>query len=166
MKPLTSLQYFLTLTIVFVAMLIGQLVFVGMVSLIQSSGVRTHNDLAEIFQYLVPLVCVVSVALSYGVSNWLLQRAKSQSTLGDKLLAYRGVLLTRYALLEAPSLFSTVAYLLTGYLFFVGISLAVAVLFVMSRPSAERAAADLSLDFQEKAKLNDPQAIVVEVPRY
>lgn len=159
------MQYFLTLTIVFVAMLIGQLVFLAVVYFVQGR-MHPQSGLSEVFEYSIPVLCIGLAGASYGVAGWLLQRAKSQTTLSDKLLAYRSVLLVRYALLEVPSLLSTVAYLLTANVLFMGISLAMVVLFVLNRPSAERAAIELALDFQEKTKLDDPQAVVVQVPRY
>ena len=78
--------------------------------------------------------------------------------LGQKLIDYRSATITRFALVEAPSLFAIVTYFLTSdilFLFYTGLSL---VLFFYNRPTPEKTAEDLNLDPTERVKINNPDS--------
>lgn len=68
-------------------------------------------------------------------------------------MAYQSATIVRLALLEGPSLFGIVGFLLTGNLIFLGISGALIACFIYQRPTRQKIEDDLNLSYEEKAEL-------------
>jgi hypothetical protein len=83
----------------------------------------------------------------------LLGKIKNDASFEKKLEAYRSAMIIRYALLEGPSIFSTVAYLLSGNIIFLAFSGVMILAFLMNMPSRNKAAQDLNLSSIEADKL-------------
>ena len=73
-----------------------------------------------------------------------------------KLDAYRAALILRYALLEGPSMFAIVVYLVTGGIIFILLAALIVFYFVTIRPNKENVIKDLDLNPNEEQILNDP----------
>ncbi|MFN8355326.1 MAG: hypothetical protein U0Y10_12800 [Spirosomataceae bacterium] len=163
----TSKQYFLTLTILFGALLFAQVILAVMAYfLVVLGSFKGDPSLDDTFQFVVPVVVGGGIAASFLLSRFLIQSAKQKTDLSSKLLAYRSAFLIRCALLEGPSLLGCVVCMITGnklYLAVVAVSIA---LFVMNTPSAKRITEELELDYKETGLLNDPDAIVTNEPVY
>ena len=64
--------------------------------------------------------------------------------------------MVRYALLEGPSIFAIVVYLVTGDTVFILLAAFIVLYFLTIRPNKEKAVSDLDLDTNEEQILYDP----------
>jgi hypothetical protein len=131
-------------TIIFYAMLAGQALFLLVAwYLVDTSGPKSP-DLTSSFQIILPVFTIAAVLGSMFLPKFLLG---SISELSDdqKMVKYRGSLLVKWALLEGANLFSIVIYLLTGTILALTISALLLILFILNKPSADRAKEELGL---------------------
>jgi len=142
-----------TLPIIHLALLIGQVLFGVAVYTITAQKSFSFDGSADPFIY-------VSLALTLGgftTGNILftkqLQKITPESTLSQKIASYQTAFIIRAALLEAPSLFSIVAYMQSGNLFFLAVCCLIILYFIFIRPTKDKIASDLNLDYNEKAEL-------------
>jgi len=141
------------LPIIHLALLIGQVLFCLVVYNITTQKGFSLDGSADPFVY-------VSLAFTLGgftAGNLLfkkqLQKITPESTLSQKIASYQTACIIRAALLEGPSLFSIVAYMLSGNLFFLTVSCAIILYFLFIRPTKNKIVNDLSLNYDEKAEL-------------
>jgi len=91
------------------------------------------------------------------MSNFMFKKqldlAVAKSSLNEKLGGYQTALIIRFALLEGPSLFGIVSYLLSGNLLFLAISGLIILYFITIRPTRDKVETDLNLDYQEKTEM-------------
>lgn len=157
----TSKQYFSTLSIIHLALLMGLVLFAGVAYyLLVSGNFIPDSGLNDSFQLAVPIVLVGSLLAGVYIYRMRLQAIRSHSTLKEKLGAYQGAVLVHWVLFEAPAFFALVAFLLTNNYLFLGLAAFPILLLALANPSKEKAANDLELNLSETAVLNDPNAIV------
>jgi hypothetical protein len=120
------------------------------------------KELKDIFIYIVPVLIILSLV----GARWYFQKAvsalKNNTDLMGKMTGYRSASIARFALLEGPSLFSIVIFLVTGYWFFLGMAGLMIIVFLIHKPSREKAANDLELSASERLKIEDPDTIIAE----
>lgn len=80
-----------------------------------------------------------------------------------KTAHYRSIVIIRYAGIESPAFFASIAYLLTNSMLFIILGVMCIVYMLVLRPSKERLIAELQLDNAEKDKIYDPGAIISEM---
>ena len=154
----TSGEHLRSLIIVFYGLLIGQ-VFFGLISffLVSTNHFNLEGaDLRHVFIYLVPVFVLAGFSFSHLIFKNRLKAIDSKSSLLMKLTAYRAVLIIRYALLEGPTLFAIVVYLVTGDILFILLAALMVVYFITLRPTKEKVIRDLDLNPDEEQILNDP----------
>jgi hypothetical protein len=141
------------LPIIHLALLIGQILFGVVVYNITPQKGFSFDGSADPFVY-------VSLVLTFGgftAGNILftkrLQGITPESTLSQKITSYQTAFILRAALLEGPSLFSIVSYMISGNLFFLAVSCCVILYFLYIRPTTDKVANDLNLNYNEKAEL-------------
>ncbi|MCU0353259.1 MAG: hypothetical protein MUD08_05895 [Cytophagales bacterium] len=163
-QKITVKQYFLSQNMIYIALIVGQMLFAAVTVYLRSSGQMSNEtgELTGLLQYLVPLVSVGGAAGGFQLFKIMLQAAKKQSGLSDKVSRYGTALIVRYALLEAPSLFSIVSYFLTGNYLFLAIAGVIIVLFLFIRPTKEKLEQDLELNQSELAQTSNPDAVIME----
>lgn len=141
-----------TLTIIFFALIAGQVLFGLVVVFVANKGRMSFTipAVSDVFVLIVPLMAVACIIVGTIVYTALIKRVKKLDTLSGKLQLYLSANLVRCALAQAPSLFGIVASLLTFNLFYLGIS-ALMVMYMLSfRPTSERIDTALDLGFQDK----------------
>jgi hypothetical protein len=74
---------------------------------------------------------------------------------------FLGVLMIRSACMEVPAFYATIVFFLTGNYNLLFIPLFTSVVFYLLRPTPSSIAEDMKLTENEKAMLNNPDAIVV-----
>ena len=121
------------------------------------------KDLREIFLVIVPLIVIGGFLSSRFIFKARLNTIKNQDNLIVKMTDYRGTLIIKYALLEGPSFFSIVVFLLTGDYLFLGLSGLIIVYFFFIRPTSEAAVNDLELSIMEVQYINDPDCEIAEI---
>lgn len=158
----TSKEYFKTLSIVHLALTIGLVLFGLVVSFLIFSGkmsiISTYLNI--IFTYIVPVLILGGL---WG-SNWIykskLSRLKEEHDLKIKMENYRGILINRYAFLEAPAFFAFVAGILTGNLLFLAGAGLIILFMIYWRPTKNSIIADLELNQEEIALIDNPDSII------
>jgi hypothetical protein len=149
-----------TTSIIHLALLAGQVLFM-IVAYITNKNIKyfdykdSRND---VFFYIAPLMAITCTVVGGFLFNQQLgkfhqQAAGSGKTLSEKLQAYQSALIVRYALLEGPSLFGIVCFLITGNLFYLLISTCLIITMISLRPSVNAAEAYLQLSYDETQQL-------------
>ena len=153
----TVKSYFLALQIVYYALIAGQLIFAFLTFYLIRSGLfdGEQAELRNIFIFIVPVFVMGGLFISHLLFKSFLNNAKGKISLYEKLTYYRSALIIRYALLEGPSFFAIVVYLLTGDYLFLGMSGLVILVFFTLKPSVERAINDLELNSEETRRINN-----------
>ena len=141
-----------TMSIIFFALLAGQLIFIAIAFFIVTKNPpQSQND--DMLNIIVPILVGSGLFISNFMFRQLLGKIKNDSSFEIKLEAYRSALIIRYALLEGPSIFSTVAYLLSGNIIFLAFSGVMVLAFMTNMPSRNKATQDLNLSSIETDKL-------------
>jgi len=142
-----SREPFLTLHLIYLAILLSQVLFAGLSLFMQLSGMAgIEKDLGDVFIYAVPLVVFFLLAFSEWMFRIKLKDARKMSGIQEKLVSYRVAWILRFAILEGSSILAIVAYLLTGNLLFMAIAGFVLLVMLMYRPTRSRAIMDLELN--------------------
>lgn len=159
-----SKTYFTKLTIIHAALLMGQVIFIAVSFFLINSGSfvldEGSEDLRGIFIFIVPMIVISAIAAAMIIPKSRLTAMREKSNLREKLNDYLSNTIIKFALMEGPSLFAIVAYLLTGDILFLGLSAVVIVVFILERPSKQRLYMDLALSPEEKNTLDDPNAVI------
>jgi len=83
-----------------------------------------------------------------------LNALKDEPGLSKKLADYRSALIVRWALVEGPSFFAIVSYLLTGNYLLLGFAIILIAIFILIMPSSSKLDSDLELSWQDKNDRN------------
>lgn len=161
----TSKAYFTFLTILHAALFGTQLLFASVVYYINSTSQLTNaedaRNLDEIFQFVVPALILASYIGGSILVKIHLKALKAKAELKDKLTGYRSLLLMRFALLEVPSLFSIICFLITSSYLYLGLAALMMFVFLLHRPTQYRTINDLELTPADRALLEKPDAAVI-----
>lgn len=143
------------LKIIHAAMTIGQVLFAALMTFLWFAGMLATADgsLADILLIISVFFILFGTITSQLLFQSRLNLARKETTLPNKLAAYRSALIIRYALIEAPSLFTVIAALLTGNPLFLLLAGMIIVFFLTLYPSTTRIALHLGLEPEEKALL-------------
>jgi len=161
----TIKSYFLALQIVYFALIAGQIIFTFLTFYLIRSGLfdGEQAELRNIFIYIVPAFMVGGLFISHLLFKSFLNTARGKKNLYEKLTFYRSALIIRFALLEGPSFFAIVVYLLTGDYLFLGMSGLIIIVFFTLKPTAERAVNDMELHSEEAHAINNPNTVMNEM---
>jgi hypothetical protein len=105
--------------------------------------------------FVVPFMAISCFVLSIFMYKQQLNLATNKDSASNKLVAYQTAMIVRCALLEGPSLFGIVSYLITGNLFFLIISGLIILYFISIRPTKDAVANDLNFSYDEMTELNN-----------
>ncbi len=141
-----------TISIIHLALIAGQIIFAAAAFMTTKNHATSKSD--EVFIYVAPILALSGFAISNISFKTLVNKIDSQSPLKTKLTAYQSALIVRFALLEGPSLFAIVSFMLTGNLIFLGVSGAIIAYFIYLRPTKQKTEDDLNLGYEEKAELD------------
>ena len=158
----TSAQYFKSLNLLHYILAAGQLLFAILAFMLQKKTWVTTNAALNVLRYAVSLIAILGVSASAIQYNRQVNGIRNKINLSDKLNAYRSVIITRGAFLEFPSLFSVIAFLITGEILFLALAGSLTALFVFLRPTKEQVIKHLQLSVNEIKLINDDNCIVLE----
>lgn len=163
-RKIKSKEYFRTLNIIYFGQL-GAMILFALVTfyLIQLGKMGPeNNELAITFQKIIMVVIPFSLAGGYVLFRMLMRTVRPEMPLIYKMKKYSSANLIRSAFLEIPGLFVSVAALITANILFLVIVPLILVLFILFRPTRSVIAQELNLSMAERAKLEDPDAIISE----
>lgn len=139
-----------TLSFTHAAMLAFQMLF-AITSFAQSNrmyfGVMNMDDQ---FVFIVPVLALGGFFGGYLVFKKQKYALREKDTLQEKLSGYQSALITRFAMTQAPSLLSIIAYILSGNVFFLFITAVMSAYFIFLRPTREKIENDLHFDFDNQ----------------
>lgn len=148
----TPQSYLKVIYIIHLALLAGQVMF-AIVAFIQVGktqiDIKNSNDP---FLFVVPILAIGGFIVSNLMFRQQLNSSINKDSLKDKLMGYQTALIIRFALLEGPSLFGIVTYLITGNFLFLIISGLLVLYFISIRPTRVKIENDLNLTYEEKAE--------------
>lgn len=166
-KILTSKQYFKLLLLVYGVMLVAQVgtgtVFFFLRST-QANAMPNEATLGKLFLYLVPGAAVVLPLSGMLLAKRAIKGLEISDLLSDKLRKYQSTLIFKYAFFEAATIFSLVAYFLTGEWLHLGVAGALVLLFLTQLPTRHRVFSEVPLSTLDEAQLNNPNAEVADIP--
>ena len=144
-----------TIKIIHLALVAGQVLFALTVIVVSKRIVINVRDTQDPLVYAVPAFAVICFILSNLLFKKMLVGINNpDSSLKKKMAMYQTALMIRLALLEAPSLFGTVAFFLTGLLMFLVISALMVAYFIYIRPTDDNVKEALALTYSEKEIFN------------
>ena len=148
----TPQGYLKTISIIHLALLAGQVMF-AIITFIQVGktqiDIKNSNDP---FLFAVPILAIGGFIASNLMFKQQLSSSLNKDTPNDKLMGYQTALIIRLALLEGPSLFGIVTYLITGNFLFLIISGLLMLYFISIRPTKVKIENDLNLSYEEKTE--------------
>lgn len=159
---ITSGEYFKSIKIVHIALVIG-VVFFALVSVfLQMNGFNTADqEFINIFLLVVSIFTLFGVIASNLIFKKKIRTIKEKSSLKVKMDEYRAALLIKLALIEAPAFFTVIAYLVTGDYIFLGIVLLLIIVFLIYTPNRVKFINDLGLTKAESELINNPDSEIV-----
>ena len=163
-RKINSREYFRTLNIIYMGQLSALVLFAALAYYLIRSGKigPENNELAITLEKVLMVVIPVSLAAGYILFRVLLRSVQPGLPLVHKMKRYSSANLIRSAFLEVPGLFASVAALVTAHVLFLTIVPLILVLFILFRPTRSVIAQELGLSVAERAKLEDPAAIISE----
>lgn len=136
--------------IIFFALLTGQLIFLFIsIFLVQSGNIKTNEELFLILFIVDLMIVFPAIVVGPMLYRNILTKVNSEFSLQEKFNIYRQAVIIKLALVEAPTIFSIVGYLLTGSFVFLIIAIVVLILFFFHKPTIERFAEDLNVPISE-----------------
>ena len=151
-------EYFKIISVIHLVMILG-VVLVGLVVIFFVADFQqpdTSSEIAGILVYLVPGLVIAGILSSNIIFRIKLNGVIESEDLKLKMTVYRESLIIRYALLEGPALFALAAIFITNNINFLVYAGLIVVLLASKRPTKKSAFADLALNQQEIASLDDP----------
>lgn len=145
-----SNDFFKNITIIYFAMLMGQISFLAIALFLKFTGGQIVTDIFStsfgIVVFLLSFICVIAGSYLY---KRLILQAQSKVGIGEKLNAYQISVIVNLARIEGPVLFSIVVFLLTSQIYFLLFTLVLIIIFLTLRPSKQRAMEDLKIDSEQ-----------------
>ena len=144
---------FKTLTIIYFALLAGQLMFAAVVLSLLKKVFFSVQYSGDPLLYIVPVMAIGGIMAGDFLFKQQIEIARKRDTLSSKLTVYQTAIIIRCALLEGASLFGIVATLLSGNLFFLMVSAFIILYFLSFRPTKDKLKNLLQLTYEEELEL-------------
>ena len=143
-----------TMKIIHGGLLAGQVLFAGVAVATGTQALYFNaRDTKDVFFFIAPALAFGCIVAGFFLFKQLIERLSQKTDLQSKLTGYQAAFITRAALLNGSSLFSIVAFMLSGNLFYLFISVLLMLILLRSRPTANRIADDLRLGYDDEATL-------------
>jgi len=161
-QPITSKQYFRTLTIIFYALIVGQIMMIAVAFFSPYfMGEVIANAKEQMYITLgVSFICVLGFSVSRAIFKNKLKRLSQQENLAEKMHKYLSLNITKYAIFEGCSFCAAIATLLTGETILLTFSILMLMLVFVDRPSNYKAIKDLQLSREDAQKIQNPEEII------
>ncbi len=145
---------FLTINVLFIALLSGQIfyLFIGLF-LVQSGNLDGIPGLNMIFMFLTPTVVLFSILASKFIYSKQVSAFDKTASLENKLVSYRTNNIIRLALLEGANIFNISILIITANYFFAALSIIILIFFFFSRPNREKFIMDYEISADDVVKI-------------
>ena len=143
---------FKQLNIIYLALITGQLAFASVVYFLSMDEEASGDDLG-VLKFIVPILSLVTIGVSYFIYNKLIQKGQAIEGLGEKLAHYRTTNIIRWALVEGGNLFAIVIFLISGETYLLMFFALGFVVFLMYRPSKDGFISNYNLSGSERLEV-------------
>jgi hypothetical protein len=141
---------FKSIQIIFYAMIAGQLIFLFIsVFLVQSGNISTREDLFLILFVIDLMIIVPAIVIGPIFYRSFMNRVNYGMSVSEKLNLFRQGTIIKLALVEAPTIFSILGFLLTASVVFLIIAVGVLILFFFHKPTLEKFAEDFKIPLSD-----------------
>lgn len=162
-NTLTSQDFFHTLKTLHRGMISG-VIFFGLFGYILSiqniGGDIIPGNVIDIILWIAVLAVIAFIALSQYLKNTRIKSIRKESDLTKKLPKYQSALIIKLTIMEMTAIVLALLYVFSSNLFFLALSLAIAIVMIGDYPSKNKVTRELQLDDEEAAKINDPESVV------
>ncbi len=141
-----------TLSIIHAALVIGLLVFCGIVFW-NDPSFEASADSTDVFVYLVPIVALLAYFTSNIIYQKLIDQIERNQIIKQRLERYQMACIVKYAFIEAAALFALVAYYYQGNALHLVIAICIIAYLISQRPTVSRLQSDLWISLDEKRQL-------------
>ncbi len=156
---MTSGDYFKSLRIIHLALVVGIVFFTILSIFVQMNGLESlDNDSRLILLFVVPFISLAGIITSILLFKKRIANITSQLDLKAKMDLYRSALIIRLALIEMPAFLTVVAYMLTGDYIFIGVVVVLIIVFLLYTPTRTKFTKELELKISEIEAINNPQS--------
>ena len=146
-KSITPESALKTLAFTHVALLAFQMLF-AIVAFAQTTRMYVSiMNMNDQFVFIVPVLALGGFFGGYLIFKKQKYALRDKDSLQERLAKYQSVLITRFMLIQGPSVFATVAYILSGNIFFLLITGLMCGYFIFLRPTREKIESDLRFGF-------------------
>jgi hypothetical protein len=161
MPQQTTQQYFKALSVLHFALITGVTLFIVIAYFLRGAIAHGNNEaLANIFQYIVPVLAFICIAAGNVLYKKRVNDIKNKKNLAEKLNDYRAAFILRDALLEGAALFAIIAYMLCSELILLGVAILLVLIFVFIKPTKDKLIKDLELSSDETVIIEDDNAVI------
>ncbi|WP_417444054.1 hypothetical protein [Joostella sp.] len=145
---------FATLTLIYTALIFGQIVFLGIAFYNIQSIKIDISDTSDPFLYIVPSVGILAIFLSNLTYNRLILRIDNKDLpFKQKFANYQSACIARYAWVEAATLFAIVSYfILLNFVFLIFATILI-LYFITLKPNKNKIIAALKLNPTDQSLL-------------
>jgi len=159
---MTSGEYFKSIKIVHIALVIGVVFFILISVFLQIKGFGTvAPEIDNILLFVVPIFALGGIFASNFVFKKRLNEIRKKSNLKEKMEEYRSALIVKLALIEGPSFFAVVTYLLTGNYIYLGLAVILIIVFLIYTPNKTKFINDLELAKNESDLINNSESEII-----
>lgn len=133
-----------SMKVMHLALLSGQVIF-GLITYFLSETNHFEFNFSDPFFILVSLFAISGPAIGNFIFNQKIDLLNKKESLKERISAYQSALITKYALIESPSLFGIIAYLLYGNLYYLLVSALLVLYFLTLAPNEQKMNIDLKV---------------------
>lgn len=154
-EPTKQYGYAKSLSMIYIALLAGQVIFFAItIALHLGNLISNKTYLVPVMNYVVPAILLFTILFSSRNYRKKLPEAVAMQGFIAKLEEHRKLNIMRYAFIEGGTLFSIIAYFLTGHSLTLACAVAGIVMFASIRPTKEKIIQELDLSSEEAEKLD------------
>ncbi|TXN36918.1 hypothetical protein FVB32_01125 [Flagellimonas hymeniacidonis] len=136
------------------SLIMGPILFGTVVYFQTQNASLNFSDTDDIYLMIVPIVAVSCIFLGNFIFKQSIRNIPKTIDLRQKLARFQTASIIKYALAEAPALFGVVAFMITGNMAYLTISVVLILYFFMLKPTKEKIERYLDLKGDEKSQFN------------
>ena len=124
---------------------------------------ETFSGNSTLFLVIVWVIYVIAFSVIWGIKNMRLKNINEKTELKEKLSEYRLILITKFVLLEAPTIVSIVLYFVSWDIRLLLSAIVMIIVFIGNKPDKNKIIESLNLNSADKIRIENPDEIVAEI---
>lgn len=124
---------------------------------------ETFSGNSRLFLVIVWVIYVIAFSVIWGIKNMRLKNINEKTELMEKLSEYRLMLITKFVLLEAPTIVSIVLYFVSWDIRLLLSAIVMIIVFIGNKPDKNKIIESLNLNSADKIRIENPDEIVAEI---